>query len=140
MYGEIVSFLEKRNYDVFEKKYVDKVPQNLEISTEFEKEVTEAITYKYEVSIKITNFKKLDTTIDGEKKELIKGQFEISIKPTITIDFEKHLKELKGPLSFLRKFFMKIMTNTIINKYVGPLVGESQSLIKRVRQVLEKEL
>ena len=114
------------NYDVFERKYVEKLKgdsKDLEVKWECMKEISDYFRYVIIVEIVVLGIKSVEVQKGNKKIKMDSGLIEIRIKGNLVKDYENRWEN--HPFwKFLRGFYDRYLIRTRVEYYEERLMEE----------------
>ncbi len=139
IYAVLSSWFSDNGYGLSENSYKENIgaggAKEIEIEWEASKKVTDYFKYKIKANWQIVGMTSVEVEIDGAKKKMNKGQFEIAYKATITKDYEE--KWTSKPIwKFLRALYDKYLIKETKSSYEDKLVDDIQGLVEETKAYL----
>jgi len=141
IYEFLYDYLMDENYDIFERKYVEKVKgqsKDVEIQWEVFKEVSDYFQFVITLDWVILGMKSIEVERDGKKIMMDTGMIEIRFKADLVKDYESRWENHPFWL-FLRGIYDKYIIRTRIEEYEEKLLGEIFELMKQTKSLLAIE-
>ena len=126
------------NYDIFERKYTEKVKgdsKDAEIIWEAMKEVSDYFRFVIKIEWVIRGMKSIEVQRDGKKIKMDSGLMDIRFKADLIKDYESRWEN--HPLwKFLRGFYDRYIIRTRIEQYEEKLFGEITEYLSQFKALL----
>ncbi len=144
MYKYMKKWMVDRHYEFHEKKFKEKPKGHFfpdkEISWWAEKKLTDYIKFRIEISMHLWNAEPVQISKNGEKKDMINGRMEITIKGDIITDYSKEFEKsslFKNIENFLNK---RILYKDILLKYADSFDYELFAFENDIKKYLGMEI
>jgi len=139
LYRILHEWLIDQGYDLNEKKYKEVVgargTRELEIEWEALRKVSDYFRYLLEVKWHPIEMTDVEVEIEGVKKKMNKGQFEIEVKSTLIKDYEDRWAS-KPIIKFLRGLYDRYIIKDKIEQYETRLIGEMDEFVGQAKSFL----
>ena len=141
IYEFAYNWLTDQNYDMFERKYVEKVKgesKDVEVKWEATKELSDYFRYVIEVQWVILGMKSVEVQQDGKKIKIDSGVIDLRFKASLVKDYESRWEN--HPFwKFLRGFYDRYIIRTRVEQYEERLLGEINEYIAEIKGLLAIE-
>lgn len=140
-YSFSYDWLVEENYDVFERRYSEKVAgdsKDIEIEWEAMKEVSDYFRFVIKMEWKILGMKKVKVKRGDKEETMDTGSVEIKFSGTIVKDYESRW-ESTPVLKFMRGVYDRYIIKRRIDEYEIKLMGEIEELIAQCKSFLAME-
>ena len=135
IYGYAYSWLDEEDFGVSEEKYNEKVSGNTrDIYIEWKaiKEVSDYFNIEYKMEFTISGLSEVEVEIDGERKKMNKGKFELVIKGTLVQD-----PRSKWDVSPAYRMFRDVYSKYIIPGRVNDAEDQVRDKASDLREALK---
>ncbi len=141
VYEFIYDYLADDNYDIFERKYTEKVKgssKDVEIKWEASKEVSDYFRFVIVIEWIILGMKSVEVTREGKKIKIDSGSIEIKFKSFLVKDYESRWEN--HPFwKFLRGLYDRYIIRTRIEQYEEKLLAEIMEFSSQIKSFLAIE-
>ncbi len=142
IYEFMYDYLIDENYDIFERKYVEKVKgdsKDVEVKWEAMKEISDYFRFVITMEWIILGMKSVEVVKNGKKIKIDSGVFEIKFRADLVKDYESRWEN--HPFwKFLRGFYDRYIIRTRVEQYEEKLLAETVELISQVKSLLAIEI
>lgn len=139
LYNLIMNWFNDRGYDVFEKKYAEKLKdEGKKIDTKWQcyRPITDYFKFEFVIKFDITGMSDVTIERDGKKEKTNKGDLKFNIEANLMKDYEARW-ENKPFWKFLRGVYDNYVLRTTNDEYADKLLNEATELINEVKAFLE---
>ncbi|MDP2925153.1 MAG: hypothetical protein Q8N99_02150 [Nanoarchaeota archaeon] len=140
-YTFLYDWLRDENYDVYEKKYTEKVKgdtKEIEIRWEAERDISDYFRFKIEMNWLLTGVKSIEVQKDGRKEKMDSAAMEIKFKAILIKDYEDRWEN--APFwKFLRGLYERYIIRQRISDYEIKLLQELEELLAQAKSFLALE-
>jgi len=140
-YDFLFTYLMDENYDVFEKKYTEKISgdsKDVEIIWIATREVSDYFRFEIEVHWLILGMKKIKVKKEGEELTMDSGTMELNFTAVLQKDFENKW-ENNSFFKFLRGIYDRYIIKSRIDDYEIKLFEEVNEIIAQAKSFLAIE-
>lgn len=126
---------------ISEDKYVEKLSgdsKNIDIVWSGFRKITDYFKFDAKVTFKILGLTKVEITDGGKKINTNKGSVEISIKGTLTRDYQGKF-ETNAFNKFLRSIYEKWVITGRIDQMEGKIIGDCDEFLSQAKAYLDLE-
>jgi len=135
------NWLMNENYDLFERKYTEKVKgesKDVEVKWEAMKEISDYFRFVIEVQWVILGMKSVEVQQEGKKIKIDSGVVDIRFKASLVKDYESRWEN--HPFwKFLRGFYDRYIIRSRVEQYEERLLGEINEYIAEIKGLLAIE-
>lgn len=141
LYSFMFDYLMDENYDVFERKYVEKVKgdsKDVEIEWEAMKEISDYFRFVIKAYWIILGMKTVEVQKEGKKIKMDSGVVEIKFTAELVKDYENRWEN--APFwKFLRGIYDRYIVRTRIEQYEERLLEEVNEYVAQAKSLLAIE-
>jgi hypothetical protein len=140
-YNFAYDWLRDENYDVYEKKYSEKVKgesKDIEIEWNAERDISDYFKFSIQLSWLITGLKSVEVQKDGKKEKMDSGAMEIKFKAILIKDYEDRW-ENQPFWKFLRGMYERYIIRARITDYEIKILSELEEYIAQLKAFLALE-
>ena len=139
VYRILYEWLVDHGYDVNEKSYKESVGagglKEVEIEWDATRKVSDYFKFNLKADWHITAMTNVETEIDGIKKSMNKGDFEVKFKSVLIKDYEE--RWTTSPfIKFIRGIYDKYIIRERVEQYEGKLIEEMEQLVAECKAFL----
>jgi len=139
LYRILYEWFIDKDYDFNEKNYKEVVqPGNakeIELEWECVRKVSDYFKYHIKAKWHIVGMTTIEVEIDGVKKKMNQGQFELIVECTLIKDYED--RWVTNPFfKTLRTFYDKYIIRESVTQYEGKLIGEMEEFVAQAKSFL----
>jgi len=141
IYSFIYDWLREDAYDVFEKKYAEKVKgdsKEVEISWSAEKEISDYFKFVITIDWLILGMKTVEVQKDGSKVKMESASVELRFKAMLVKDYEDRWENYPF-WKFMRGVYERYIIKNRIDQYQVKLLEELEELIAQCKSFLALE-
>jgi hypothetical protein len=140
-YSFAYDWLRDEGYDVYEKKYSEKVSgdsKQLEIEWDADREVSDYFKFRINMYWLIMGMKSVEVQKEGQKIKMESGTVEIKFKSILVKDYEDRWEN--HPFwKFLRGIYERYIIKSRIEEYQIKVLEETEELIAQCKAFLAME-
>ena len=140
-YSFAYDWLRDEGYDVYEKKYSEKVSgdsKQLEIEWDADREVSDYFKFRINMYWLIMGMKSVEVQKEGQKIKMESGTVEIKFKSILVKDYEDRWEN--HPFwKFLRGIYERYIIKSRIEEYQIKVLEETEELISQCKAFLAME-
>lgn len=140
-YSFTYDWLKEENYDVFEKKYTEKVKgdsKDVEITWSAEREISDYFKFVITIDWVIIGMKSVDVQKEGKKIKMDSATLGLRFKAILVKDYEDRWENY--PLwKFMRGLYEKYIIKNRVDQYQIKLLEELEEFISQCKSFLALE-
>lgn len=140
-YSFIYDWLREENYDVFEKRYIEKVKgdtKDIEITWSAEREISDYFKFIITMDWLILGMKTIEVQKEGKKVKMESAALEIKFRAILVKDYEDRW-ENQPFWKFMRGFYERYIIKNRIDEYQVKLMEELEETIAQCKSFLALE-
>ena len=141
LYSFLYDWLREEGYDVFEKKYVEKVKgdsKQVEIKWEAQRKISDYFRFIIKVDWRILGLKVVEVQKEGKKVKMDSGYLELKFAAILEKDYEARWEE--HPFwKFLRGIYDRYIIRARVEQYEDTLLEELDDFIAQAKSFLAIE-
>ena len=139
LYRILYEWFMDKGYDFNEKGYKEVVgaggAKEIELEWECVRKVSDYFRFNIKAKWHIIGMTTVEVEIDGEKKKMNKGQFELAVECALIKDYEDRWAN-KPFFKFLRTFYDKYLIKEKTDQFEGRLIGEMDEFVGQCKSFL----
>lgn len=139
IYRILFDWILDMDYDINEKAYKETIgaggAKELEVEWEAVRKVSDYFKFNIYARWHIVGMTTIEVEIDGVKKKMNKGQFELEVSCSLIKDYENKW-EKRPLLKFLRTFYDRYLIHDRQDMFEGKLVREMEEFVGQAKSFL----